>query len=112
MTQPTPKLSTSRFKSNALPFKAHVAMTRSFEVKKEGHNMFITITTETKITYLMAKQRIVRLQNVTTMMQHRDFTEVFFTFRMSYNFKTHTNTHNHTFIYAHKKEQSSLCQFS
>jgi hypothetical protein len=47
VTQSTPKLSTSRFKVNALPFKAYVAWTSTFEVKKEGHNMFIIVTTET-----------------------------------------------------------------
>jgi hypothetical protein len=47
VTQPTPKLSNSRFKLNALPFKACIAWTSTFEVKKEGHNTFITVTTET-----------------------------------------------------------------
>lgn len=47
MTQPTPKLSNFRFRLNALPFNACVAWTSAFEVKKEGHNLFIIVTTET-----------------------------------------------------------------
>jgi hypothetical protein len=55
LTQPSPKLSTSGLKLNALPFNACVAWTSTFEVMKESHNMFILVTTETKMPIFHGK---------------------------------------------------------
>jgi hypothetical protein len=61
VTQPTPKLSTSSFKLYALPFKACVAWTGTFEAKKEDHNMFIIVTTKNNKRLFHGKAEISKI---------------------------------------------------